>query len=130
MPAVALLLFSELSFQQAILQTWSVSWTSRSKGRKYFTLRCEPHRGETMHNILVEYKCWWEVIKNSFPESKSTLASLSAHNIFYWAWNLMCLTILSFVLDRVFSLFITICVSAYFWLKAQTQRLCERIEIS
>lgn len=50
--------FSELSFQQDILQTWSVSWTSRSKGRKYFTLRCESHRGETMHNILVEYNCW------------------------------------------------------------------------
>lgn len=58
MPAAALLLFSELSFQQDILQTCSVSWTSRSKGRKYFTLRCEPHRGETMHNILVEYNCW------------------------------------------------------------------------
>lgn len=58
MPAAALLLFSELSFQQANLQTWSVSWTSRSKGRKYFTLRCGLHRGEAMHNILFEYNCW------------------------------------------------------------------------
>lgn len=55
MTAAALFIFSELSFQEANLQTCSVSWTSRSKGRKYFTLRCEPHRQETMHTVLAEY---------------------------------------------------------------------------
>lgn len=78
----------------------------------------------------MEYNCWWEVIKNLFAKSKSNLASLSAHSIFYWPWNLLGLTILSFVMDRLFSLFVTICVSAYFWLKSQTQKLCKRIYVS
>lgn len=44
---------SFFSFQLANLQTWSMSRTSRSKGRKYFALRCGPHRGEAMH----KYPC-------------------------------------------------------------------------
>lgn len=57
MPAAALFIFSELSFQQANLQTCSVAWTRRSKGRKSFTLRCEPHGQETTDTILAEYNC-------------------------------------------------------------------------
>lgn len=72
MPAAALFIFSELSFQQANLQTCSVAWTRRSKGRKYFTLRCGPHGQETTHTTLAEYNCCKRWLRTCFLKAKAS----------------------------------------------------------